>query len=182
MFEFAGDFRTCWGEGTTDPRGACGEKAVRLFCEKGVETGGVAAATAGSFPGVGVAISKICSFSRVLNGNHSFLNLEQGRMSRTMSNRKLFIWEKISVEAPNIERQSEISQNMVKSCLIGNECEYKSQLTLSSRYLVVMSCSTTSMSCFCLRLDSAPPLSSQPLRHHHSCAPSPNATYPFSSR
>ena len=41
MFEFAGDFLRCCGLGPTD-RGPLGEKAGWL--EKGVETGGVAAA------------------------------------------------------------------------------------------------------------------------------------------
>lgn len=56
VFEFAGDFLNCWGEGTTD-RGPWGEKAARWDCEpeKGVETGGVAA-TGACFPCVGVAI------------------------------------------------------------------------------------------------------------------------------
>lgn len=62
MFEFAGDFLTCCGEGTTE-RGPWGEKAGWegwFEAENGVETGGVATTCAAGClpPGVGVAIAK----------------------------------------------------------------------------------------------------------------------------
>jgi hypothetical protein len=59
VFEFAGDFLTCCGEGTTE-RGPWGEKAGSPWeAEKGVETGGVATAWEGACLdaiAVGVAI------------------------------------------------------------------------------------------------------------------------------
>lgn len=58
VFEFAGDFLNCWGDGTTE-RGPCGEKAGGWFeAEKGVDTGGVATAWLdASLLAVGVAIA-----------------------------------------------------------------------------------------------------------------------------
>jgi hypothetical protein len=66
VFEFAGDFFTCCGEGTTE-RGPWGEKAGYEWwfeAEKGVETGGVATTCAVGClpPGVGVAIARILRF------------------------------------------------------------------------------------------------------------------------
>jgi len=84
VFEFAGDFFTCCGEGTTE-RGPWGENAGWegwFEAEKGVETGGVATACAAGClpPGVGVAIAKVRSVMEWLDLeiNLSFRGVVQG--------------------------------------------------------------------------------------------------------
>jgi hypothetical protein len=72
VLEFAGDFLTCWGEGTTE-RGPWGEKAI--------ETGGVAtepAAWEGCLDAIAVGVAILCSFTRTKGLLRSLVRIVAG--------------------------------------------------------------------------------------------------------